>query len=105
MAASATERIVVQTSAQEKCAILSKANRLGLSISELMRRGASTYETDDTDQALNNLADRVIAISNRLDNSLHEVLIFVDESNKRIEQMEAAAKARKAQWEKEASSC
>ena len=55
--AAAVERIVVQATAMEKKAIAAKAKRLGLPISELMRRGASAYESAETDEELAALAD------------------------------------------------
>jgi len=53
----AIERIVVQATPEEKKAIVAKARRLGLPISELMRRGARVYESAGADQALGALAD------------------------------------------------
>ena len=49
--AAAVERIVVQATPQEKKAIAAKAKRLGLPISELMRRGATAYRAAGADEA------------------------------------------------------
>ena len=53
----AVERIVVQATPQEKKAIAAKAKRLGMPISELMRRGASAYQSAQADAELGSLAD------------------------------------------------
>ncbi|MHB8493263.1 MAG: hypothetical protein ACYC9Z_05090 [Casimicrobiaceae bacterium] len=56
----AIARIVVQATAQDKKAIAAKAKRLKLPISELMRRGAFTYEPNEADEELGALADSAI---------------------------------------------
>jgi hypothetical protein len=43
--AAASERIVVQATPREKRAIMAKARKLGMPVAELMRRGASAYES------------------------------------------------------------
>jgi hypothetical protein len=61
----AVERIVVQATRQEKRAIAANARRLGLPISELMRRGASAYEPAAADEALAAVADAARAAAER----------------------------------------
>ncbi len=96
MTATANERIVVQTTPQEKRAISVKAKKLGLPVSELMRRGAAAYNSAEADEELGVVADAAMAAANRASDSIDEVLAFVEESNKRIAAMEEkAAKARK----------
>jgi hypothetical protein len=96
--AGADERIVVQATAREKKAIAAKAKRLGLPISELMRRGATAYQAAGDDEELGALADAAKAAAERAGASIDDALKFVEASNKRIAAMEAAAKrgARKA---------
>ena len=98
MSAVAVERIVVQASAQEKKAIAAKAKRLGLPISELMRRGANAYQSDEADEELATLADAARAAAERAAESIDDAVAFVAASNKRIAAMEAksAARLRKA---------
>ncbi len=98
MAATAVARIVVQATPQEKKAIVAKAKKLGLPIAELMRRGATAYESADVDEELGILADKAKAAADRASDSIDDVLTFVEASNKRIAVMEAraAASARKA---------
>ncbi len=90
----AVERIVVQATPQQKRAIAAKATRLGLPISELMRRGAAAYESTDTEAELGDLADAAKAAAERAGASIDAALAFVEASNKRIASVEAAAKRR-----------
>lgn len=97
MAATAIERIVVQATPQEKKAISAKAKRLGLPVSELMRRGATAYNSSEADEELGAIADAAMAAANRASDAIDDVLAFVEASNKRITAMEAkAGKDRKA---------
>ena len=92
----AVERIVVQATLNEKKAISAKAKKLGLPVSELMRRGAVSYNSDKEDEELGVLADAAMAAADRAADSIDDVMAFVEASNKRIAAMEAkAAKARK----------
>lgn len=95
----AAERIVVQATPQEKKAIVAKAKKLGLPISELMRRGAVAYESAAADEELGQLADSAKAAADRATESIDDALAFVEASNRRIAAMErkaGAAKLRKA---------
>jgi hypothetical protein len=94
--AAAVERIVVQTTAQDKKAIVSKAKKLDLPISELMRRGAFAYESDAADVELSALADAARLAADRAGASIDDALSFIDASNKRIAAMESKAAKRKA---------
>lgn len=92
--AQAVERIVVQATAQEKKEIAAKAKRLGLPISELMRRGASAYRSAEADEELGALADAAKSAAERASASIEDALDFIQESNKRIAALEASAKRR-----------
>ena len=99
MSAVAVERIVVQATAQEKKIIVAKAKRLGLPISELMRRGASAYQSGEADEELAALADAAKSAADRAADSIDAAMAFVAASNKRIAAMEAksaASRIRKA---------
>jgi hypothetical protein len=91
MAATAIARIVVQATPQEKKAISAKAKKLGLPVSELMRRGASAYKSAESDEELGAIADAAMAAANRASDSIDGVLAYVEASNKRIAAMEAKA--------------
>lgn len=95
MTSAAIERIVVQTTREEKKAITAKAKKLGLPVSELMRRGATSYQPAESDADLGMLADTALAAANRASAALDEVLAFVAASEKRIAALEAEAKTGK----------
>jgi hypothetical protein len=94
--AAVVERIVVQVTPQEKKAIMAKAKKLGLPISELMRRGATAYKPAKADEDLGALADAAKAAADRAGALIDEALEFIAASNKRIAALEAkAARAQK----------
>ena len=95
--AAAIQRIVVQTTTQDKKAIVAKAKRLDIPISELMRRGAFAYDAGDTDAQLGALADAAKGAADRAGAAIDDALAFIDASNKRIAAMEVkASRARRA---------
>jgi hypothetical protein len=95
--ATAVERIVVQTTPQDKKAIVAKAKKLDIPISELMRRGAFAYQSSDADDELGVLANAAKSAADRAGAAIDDALHFIDASNKRIAAMEAkAAKATRA---------
>ncbi len=89
--AAAVERIVVQTTVLDKKAIGAKAKKPGLSISELMRRGAFAYEANEADGELSALADAAKGAADRAGASIDEALQFIGASNQRIAAMEVKA--------------
>jgi hypothetical protein len=91
MATAAIARIVVQATPQEKKIISAKAKKLGLPVSELMRRGASAYNSAESDEELGVLADAAMSAANRASDSIDNVLAFVATSEERIAAMEASA--------------
>ncbi len=91
--AAAVQRIVVQATAQDKKAIVGKARRLAMPISELMRRGAFAYESSESDAGLVTLAEAAGAAAESAGNAIDEALAFIEASNQRIAVLEAAAKA------------
>ena len=89
--AAAVERIVVQTTALDKKAIVAKARKLEIPISELMRRGAFAYRVDDADVDMSALADASRGAADRAGVAIDDALDFIAASNKRIASMEAKA--------------
>ena len=89
--AAAIERIVVQATPQEKRAIAAKARKLGLPISELMRRGAAAYQSAEADVELGALADSAKAAADRAGAAIEDALAFIEASNRRIAALEANA--------------
>jgi hypothetical protein len=85
----ATARIVVQATPQEKRALVAKARDLGISVSELMRTGAANFNPAPEDllelaQAAQESIDRSMA-------AIDAAVASVAESNARIAAMEAKA--------------
>jgi hypothetical protein len=92
--ATAVQRIVVQATTQDKKAIVAKAKKLDIPISELMRRGAFAYESGESDEELGALADAAKGAAERAGAAIDDALDFIAASNQRIATMEAkAAKA------------
>ncbi len=92
--AAAVERIVVQTTAQDKRTIAAKAKRLDLPLSELMRRGAFAYQSAEADNTLADLADAAKSAADNAGAAIDDAIDFIATSNLRIAAMEAkAAKA------------
>lgn len=92
----AVERIVVQTTPQDKKAFVAKAKRLDLPLSELMRRGALAYQSSEADAELAALADAAKAAADKAGAAIDDALDFIAASNKRIAAMEARASKRVA---------
>ena len=68
-----------------------------MTVSELMRRGAFPYWSDESDQKLGALADAAKGAADRAGSAIDEAIAFTAESNKRIASMESAvAKSAKA---------
>ncbi len=61
----AIDRIVVTTTPQEKRALAAKARRLGLPVSELLKRGASAYGNPSFGDDIALLADAATAAADR----------------------------------------
>jgi hypothetical protein len=87
----AVQRIVVQATTQDKKAITAKAKKLGIPVSELMRRGAFAYESNQADEELGALADAAKGAADRSCAAIDDAMAFIDASNKRIAAMEAKA--------------
>lgn len=88
MAATAVERIVVQATLQDKKAIVAKAKKFGLPISELMRRGAFAYKSSEADEELGALADAAKGAAERACGYIDDAMAFIEGSNDRIREME-----------------
>jgi hypothetical protein len=103
MAATAIERIVVQATTQEKSFISAKAKKLGIPVSELMRRGATAFKSADAEEELGALADAAKRAADQASNSIDDALAFITASNKRIEAMEANANREAQRSEKQSA--
>jgi hypothetical protein len=89
--ATASERIVVQVTPQDKKAIAAKAKKLEIPVSELMRRAAFAYASHRDEGDLAVLADAAGAAAERAGSAIDSALGFIEASNRRIAAMEAKA--------------
>lgn len=85
--ATATERVVVQVTADQKQEIATKAQRLGVNISELMRQAALGFTPAEDEKEIALLIERVNISTKEANDALDDALNFVAESNKRIAAM------------------
>jgi hypothetical protein len=89
------QSFVVRTTAQDKKAIAAKAKRLGIPISELMRRGALAYEPIHSNDRLAALANDAEGAADRACAAIDDALSFIRQSDRRIAAMEAKATERR----------
>ena len=85
--ATATERVVVQVTADQKQEIATKAQRLGVNISELMRQAALGFTPAEDEKEIALLIERVNISTKEANDALDDALNFVAESNRRIAAM------------------
>ncbi|MFZ2650823.1 MAG: hypothetical protein WA210_12045 [Burkholderiaceae bacterium] len=71
-----------------------KAKRLDMALSELMRRGAFGYASDEADAELGALADAAKGAADRAGAAIDDALEFLASSNRRIAALEAKAARR-----------
>ncbi len=88
--AAATERIPVLVTPDQKADITKKAKAANMTVGEFVRRAAEAYQPDDEDGALERLIEEIEKTGTKASKALDASLAFVAESEKRIEQMEAA---------------
>lgn len=90
--ATATERIPVLVTTQEKARIAKLAKESGLSMGEFLRRAAESFRPDEDTEILNGMIDQMIKTTNRASEAIDDALEFIDASNKRMAALEAARK-------------
>lgn len=86
---SATAHIVVQATPQEKRAIVTRARRIGMSVSELMCAGAASFEP--APRYLIELARAAQESVDRSSTLVHASMTEIAKSNARIKTLEAKA--------------
>ena len=90
----AIKRIVVQTTAEDKESIVTKARMLSIPVSELMRRGAFAYGASGSDGDLEALADAARLSVERAGTAIDDAMAFIDASNRRIDLLDRKAASR-----------
>jgi hypothetical protein len=88
----ATERVGVLMTVTEKKRIARKAQKAGMSLGEYLRRAAAAFSPEEDEDALVGLLTQVERSTAAVSAAIDEALAHVDASNKRIADMEAAAR-------------
>lgn len=86
--ATASERIPVLVTADEKARIARMAKDAGLSMGEFLRRAASSFRPSEEDQVLEGMIEQMNKTSAQASAAIDKALALVDASNKRIAEME-----------------
>jgi hypothetical protein len=94
--ATATERVPVLMTAEEKEYVIKHAQNLGISVGEYLRRAAKDYSAGPDDKLLEALIDQMNQATANTEKVIDETLRFVAESNRRIEKMEEEARGEAA---------
>ena len=89
--ATATERVPVLMTPDEKKKVVSKAKQAGVAIGEYIRRAIDGYRPSEDEKALEAMINQMNKATKNAANSIDDTLEFVRESNKRIEKMESKA--------------
>jgi len=87
--ATATERIPVLVTPQEKAMIAKMAQDAHLSMGEFLRRAAASYRPSEDEKILEGMINQMLATTAQASATLDDALAFVDASNKRITNMES----------------
>ena len=90
--ATATARVPVLMTEDEKRRIVKKAQQAGLSTGEYMRRAAKSFHPSDDDSVLEGMINQMLKATERAEQAIDDALDFVAESNQRIARMEARGK-------------
>ena len=97
--ATATERIVVQVTPQQKANIAGTAKRLGLNVSDFMRRAAENFRAAPEDLDLEALLRQVEMSTQQANQAIDHALASIAESEQRLAVLETS-KAPKARSER-----
>lgn len=91
--ATATERIPVLVTAQEKAAIAKLAREADLSMGEFLRRAAASFRPAEDERMLQGMIDQMARTTAQASAAIDEALDFIEASNRRIAAMESRGKA------------
>src|SRR5574338_158323 len=91
--ATATERIPVLVSAEEKAMIAKLAKDAHLSMGEFLRRAAASFRPAEDDQMLEGMIEQMTKTTTQASAAIDDALAFVEASNRRIAAMEAQRNA------------
>ncbi|MBL8540858.1 MAG: hypothetical protein JNK68_10855 [Betaproteobacteria bacterium] len=89
---SATERIPVLVTAEEKDRIAARAKSAGLSMGEFLRRAADSFRPSEDEKILEGMIEQMAKTTAQASAAIEDALAFVEASNKRIAALEARRK-------------
>ncbi|MCP3869839.1 MAG: hypothetical protein GY703_17455 [Gammaproteobacteria bacterium] len=92
--ATATARVPVLMTENEKQRIVRKARQAGLSTGEYMRQAAASFRPPDDDEMLEGLIDQMLKATRQAEQAVDEMLAYVAASNQRIDEMESQGRER-----------
>lgn len=87
--ATATERIPILVTPQEKAWIAQKAQEAQLSMGEFLRRAASSFHPDADERMLEGMIEQMLKTTAQANAAIDEALAYVEASNQRIAAMES----------------
>lgn len=87
--ATATERIPVLVSREEKSAIAQKAKGASVSMGEFLRRAAAAYSPTDDEAVLEGMITQMLKTTGQAEQAIDKALAFVKASNQRIAALES----------------
>jgi hypothetical protein len=90
--ATATARVPVLMSPMEKNLFAEKAQQAGISLGELFRRAAASYQTRENDTLWEGMIIQMQKSTAQAENAIDDALAFVEKSNQRIAKMEISGK-------------
>ncbi|MBU2754828.1 ribbon-helix-helix protein, CopG family [Acidithiobacillus sp. CV18-2] len=87
--ATASERIPVLVTPQEKALISKMAQDAHMSMGELLRRAASSFRPNEEEEILEGMIGQILKTSAQANAAIDEALAFVEDSERRIAAMES----------------
>jgi mobilization protein NikA len=93
---SATERLPVLMTKEQKARIAEKARAANLTMGEFVRRAVDAYEPAADDEMIEGLIEQVLRTTAQATHAMEETLAFVSASRQRIERLESEHAAREA---------
>lgn len=91
--ATATERIPVLVTAQEKAMIAKLAKDAHLSMGEFLRRAAASFHPSEDDKILEGMIEQMARATAQASAVIDDALAFTEASNQRIAALESQKKA------------
>lgn len=90
--ATATKRISILVTRQEKASITRAAKAAGVSVGEFLRRAAASFNPSEDDALLEGMIDQMTKTTAQASAAIDDALAFVEASNQRIAELEAKRK-------------